>query len=207
MRRKVLLPAPFAPTKPMMPGSRSTVSESRATTPGYRFVSSRALMSVMREGKGRRTLATYRYVVGGEKVAVRVQQTPKRMRRTEARVTIGHASHHDARRRPSCRCLATARFARHRRKHVGARRRGNARADFARGRGVGVSPERDCAGAGAESVVLARDHHSGFVQSIFRRRRIGRGSRGDRRGIRGVAVQRRRGVGRASRRCATRAAD
>ena len=44
--RSVLLPAPFAPTSPMMPGSRSSVSPSSAVTPpGYRFVREWVAMS------------------------------------------------------------------------------------------------------------------------------------------------------------------
>ena len=46
--RSVLLPAPFAPTSPMIPGSRSSVSPSSATTPpGYRLVSPWSAMSGM----------------------------------------------------------------------------------------------------------------------------------------------------------------
>ena len=46
----VLLPAPFAPTSPMIPGSSSRLSASRAVTPGNRLVSRSRAMSAMGSG-------------------------------------------------------------------------------------------------------------------------------------------------------------
>ena len=42
------LPAPLAPTSPTTPGSTSTVSSSRASTPGNRMPSPRVAMMDMR---------------------------------------------------------------------------------------------------------------------------------------------------------------
>ena len=45
MRIRVLLPAPFEPTSPMTPGSKSRSSRSSARTLPYLFVSPRVWMS------------------------------------------------------------------------------------------------------------------------------------------------------------------
>src|SRR5262245_21693737 len=73
MRMNVLLPAPLAPTNPMTPGSISTVSASRASTPGNRLVSSWARI----KGKGFGVLGIgVLATANGEPRADRLTSTP-----------------------------------------------------------------------------------------------------------------------------------